>query len=55
MAETVTPAEEITMKLGSKLEEAVRYQKAHFCLKDLVLPICPILDQIIASGRCLQR
>jgi len=43
-----TATEEITMKLGRRPEEAVRYQKAYFCLKDRVLQICRVLQQIIA-------
>jgi hypothetical protein len=45
---TATPTEEITMKHGSVAEEAIKYQKAYFCLKDRVLQICRILQQILA-------
>jgi hypothetical protein len=43
-----TLTEEITINLGSRPEETVKYQKAYFCLKDRVLQICRVLQQIIA-------
>jgi hypothetical protein len=43
-----TATEEITIKPGRRPEEAVKYQKAYFCLKDRVLQICRVLQQIIA-------
>ncbi|KAI9662246.1 MAG: hypothetical protein M1821_008412 [Bathelium mastoideum] len=47
---TAAPTEEKTMKLGSeeRPEETIKYQKAYFCLKDRVLQICRILQQILA-------
>jgi hypothetical protein len=47
-SKTATPTEEVTMKQWSAAEEAVKYQKAYFCLKDRVLQICRILQQILA-------
>jgi hypothetical protein len=43
-----TSTEEITIKLGARPEEAIKYQKAYFCLKDRVLQICHVLQQMIA-------
>jgi hypothetical protein len=45
---TPTIIQETTMKPGSAAEEATRYQKASFCLKDRVCQICRILQQIVA-------
>lgn len=45
---TSTYVEEITIKLGKQPEEAIKYAKTHFCLKDRVLQLCHVLQQITA-------